>query len=520
MTNYRSSAGTKNWPAKFDPNHDDYPGGFFAAFNVNSQGNLSLGGDRWGMYPLYYTKMEDGAILIASSPSFMHAEKTYSEEFDLAGVCGLLLVNGLINNRSLFKNVYRVPAGRIFFADNKGIISFSPEPLLPAENGWPDMNREAAVERFGSIWPEVLKRLNTGEKSLNFLSGGIDSRMITGGLGRIGADTTAYTMGKRGDYECIAAKAVAKATGTPWIGGLGDSPKQSTLAQTRWIARWSGLSGGFSSGAQWGVRAPKLQNTIYSWTGIGLDDFLGGKASGFLRQAGPEGAANHMLERLNSWGIKPDLLARLLSKLDLSQLPRELCNEFIRNYPTEGIPATTAAIKVKLEHRMRYHLGHLMWMNSFQFWPVIPALEPEIMEAGFHLSPEIIADRSFQCLFLQQYYPKLQNIPIARNSHDFRSLNNSARFRLQLTRWSEPRRYYRIFNPNNPSWRLIRRETENYRERIHDLFTPSVLAECWPSSNKKWKFDEPFGGTAGGKNLIALAWRYSTPSFLPDTSPL
>lgn len=508
MTTHRCPSLRNRWPADFDAGRDDYPGGFFSAFATSANATLTLGADRWGLYPLYYTKLPDGAVLMASSPTFMQADTAYRESIDPAGLCGLLLLNGLADNRSIFKNVSRLPAGSILTLDMCGTISVSAEPPLPADNGWAALNKHEALERLGALWPAILKRLHPDETSLIFLSGGIDSRMITGGLSRCESDAIAYTMGQPGDYERMAAKAVAGAAGMRWIGAAGEQSAREACNRMRWLAHWSGLSGGFSAGNGWSVRPRALQRTVYGWTGIALDDVLGGKAGDYIDVHADADPAMLMFKKMNAWGIPPDLLAAMFKMCGHDGLPAAVYETFRKSFTLPGYSSEAARFRAKLHNRVRFHLGNVMWMNSFQCWPIMPALEPEIMEAGFHLPPEIMTRRSLQCAYLQRYHPEFQKIPIDRNSHDFSSLSGEA-YRDWFRRFhrQDPRRYYRIFSPEHRSWKRIRHETESHRHLLFEFFDDKLLEQSWPRANEPWKCESPFGDPAGGKNLMAAAWR-------------
>ncbi len=508
MTTHRCPNARNRWPAAFTPGQDEYPGGYFAAFSVSANATLALGADRWGLYPIYFTKLPDGCVLVASSPAFMQADSTYREAIDPAGLCGLLLLNGLVNNRSVFKNVTRLPAGTILTIDRDGDLRVSAEPPPPTDDGWSALNRNEAVQRLGALWTATLKRLQPDKTSLIFLSGGIDSRMVTGGLSQCGSNAIAYTMGQPGDYERIAAKAVAKAAGIRWIGAAGEPPAREACNSMRWLARWSGLSGGFSAGNGWSVRPRALQRTVYGWSGIALDDVLGGKTADYVDIHTGQDPALVMFTRLNEWGIAPEILAKMFRKCGLDRLPADVIETFRQSFPLPGYPLEAARFMAKLRYRARFHLGNVMWMSSFQCWPIIPALEPEIMEAGFHLSPAVMTRRSLQRAYLQLYHPEFQHIPIDRNSHDFSSFGGqSYRDWLGWLYRQDRRRYYRIFSPEHPSWQRIRLETERSRHLLLEFFDEALLQQCWPAAGQSWKCTTPFGDPAGGKNLMAVAWR-------------
>jgi hypothetical protein len=241
-----------------------------------------------------------------------------------------------------------------------------------------------------------------------------------------------------------------------------------------------------------------------------VDPALGGSGAEFLdAPVGDDQAAQAAFNKVNQWAIQPEVLALLLRPELRDRIP-VLMHEFIGDFGPITLSQQISLTQCNYRYRARYHLGQVMWAMSFQLWPIMPALEPEMLEAAIHLPLRVVSRRALQLAYVCRCHPSLAAIPLDRNSHDFRAVNGHASRRLiKWPRWRDPRRYHRIFKPDHAAWRLIRRTVDPHRALLDDLFDVPALSRCWPAAQQRWPVGNPFSDPAGGKNLIALAWRKS-----------
>ena len=144
----------------------------------NSEKTLTLVRDRAGIKPLYFANV-DGNFLFASEIKAILAAKLFKPELDLEGLNQFLTFLWTVPPKTLFKNIWHLPAGHFLVWRNGEIItkewwdiSFDNVEQGKSENYW----REQVLETLERVTKmEMVADVPLGA----FLSGGVDSSLIT-----------------------------------------------------------------------------------------------------------------------------------------------------------------------------------------------------------------------------------------------------------------------------------------------------------------------------------------------------
>ncbi|KAG1455571.1 hypothetical protein G6F56_007033 [Rhizopus delemar] len=139
--------------------------------------------DRFGIKPAYYT-VQNGTLLVASEmKAFL--PMGWKPEWDMSSIVN----NGsLLNYRTCFKNVYKIPPAHYLVADPSGFIEIRPYwcPDYPDKNVKDTRSVDEMVKGVHDRLEEAIRlRLQADVPVGFYLSGGIDSSCIVGMASKI-----------------------------------------------------------------------------------------------------------------------------------------------------------------------------------------------------------------------------------------------------------------------------------------------------------------------------------------------
>lgn len=134
----------------------------------------------------------------------------------------------------------------------------------------------------------------------------------------------------------------------------------------------------------------------------------------------------------------------------------------------------------------------------------------------------MFTNRRIEKAMLLRRRPDLADVPLDTNSFRFESLRPDRRgpggaalksFARQLRRavqplmpGSDPRRYERVFNVDQPRWRNVRRAAEPLRPRLEALLEKTVLAEVFPPPERRLRSRTPLRDGSPIRLLAGLAF--------------
>ena len=505
------------WPRKaFD--------GYFAAVRFSPTAGLTIDVDPLGFFPMFVAS-QSRSVLIGTSGALFEAHPEFQTELDPTGLAGVLLSNGLIGNRTLLRGVKQLSVGhQLRVSPARHLVEVETNSI-----GTPDVDENRSYEDSVDFVQAEFKSALTRHRPTNadttvLLSGGLDSRLVAAHLKGLGLEFTATTLGKSTDFEVRGARQVAAALNVQWMQKDTECPPHELVQRSQHVARWEHLTCGFSGiqtiNPSFGDMAPMF------WSGHFLDDILGGYASrySFDPRTG-EMSFETFFRKLNRWGLAPQNLQRLMqpafsdSRAVVDGLIEELRAEW------DGFGGTNAqkSFRLKLATRCRYHLLGAIHRMTHVSWPIAPYLDQQLLSSLLQVSPEAFQGRKLETDLLRLQSSRLLGLPLDTNSFRFenmatmqissafdprklwRSLRKSARtWYWSRYRQLEPRRYQRIFHPDQPDWKTIRAAAEPNRHLLRDWMDRDVLAEIVPAPETNMPLTDPFAGGAAIRSLCGL----------------
>jgi len=181
--------------------------GTFCGMHYNAeQGSFAVFGDRIGVRPLYLWVGPDFAVF-ATALRVLEAVEPVRKELDVRGVVEIAAFNYALAERTPYKNIRMLKASEVVhIAGGKArYISYAEwkqEAPLP---------HEAAVQRtYDAFMSGLRRRMNGGTQAAAFLSGGLDSRAIIGGLTAVGAQVHTVNFAPDGTQDQVFATMAAE----------------------------------------------------------------------------------------------------------------------------------------------------------------------------------------------------------------------------------------------------------------------------------------------------------------------
>lgn len=191
----------------------EYPDGYFLSLHWDGL-TLHAGVDRLGIMPLWY--LQDGdRFLISTSVGLLRALQRIRSKPDEAAILSVLAFGHPVDNRSIWQEVRRLPAGDVLRKTALG------KPCLVGRYVIPDTPiSSAAFPELLATADDILHRglgreLDGASRCWLALSGGRDSRLLAGHLSKLPVTTRAITFGCAGESDLECAQSVARSLGMP-----------------------------------------------------------------------------------------------------------------------------------------------------------------------------------------------------------------------------------------------------------------------------------------------------------------
>ncbi|MGH9886898.1 MAG: hypothetical protein ACREBE_15310, partial [bacterium] len=222
-----------------------------------------------------------------------------------------------------------------------------------------------------------------------------------------------------------------------------------------------------------------------------------------------------VVQRVTLYGIAPEQLRRLLPRDLFGDAVDDCLGRVRSSYVSIDADAARRAWQFDLEHRGRFHAGSIPWHLSLARWPVMAALDRELLALCASLPEATLVKRRAQDELLRTRFPALARLPLDRGSHDMTPLLPPASWRLrQLFAKGVPssrnrekierRRYHRLFDINAPRWRAMRQLAEPGRRRAAEVLDAVVLDELLPPPDANVEPPYPIAGSNGLKSLLGF----------------
>lgn len=494
--------------------------GFYAAVVYRPGSGLIAGADILGIFPVYYWVSGD-ILLIGSSPELFRYHPAFRIKFNPAGLVGILLTMHMFDGQTLLAGVRRLAAGHLLLWQPETTAVEVLQYKLGVSQRYFSLPFSAHVDILDQAVDETIARHapTDGDYTL-LLSGGLDSRMLAGYLNEKGVSTTALTLGVSTDLEMQRAIPVARTLGLRHCAAdiaFNEYPLCASLQ-----AKWEHVANGFNFIMNWGVHSHLRNFAPRVIMGHVTDAVVG---TSYITQAYSPSSKTMSFEaffaNINRWGIRPDILKRLLRRRVFGNLVEQTVARITTVYESYSKLESHRAWCFNLYNRQRFHVGSAAWALSFGAWPVIPALDRRLLESAAGMPASTIAERRAEIELLCKRFPKLAALPIDRNSYNTEPLR--PRLRYQVAKYiynhlrplrslgrvrkdgdGERRYYFRIYDFNSPGWLAVRRQAEPYRERLFHLLHRDVLEELLPAPDVPVSFEDGIIEASGLKLLLGF----------------
>ncbi|MBU2469135.1 MAG: hypothetical protein KKC78_10875 [Proteobacteria bacterium] len=165
--------------AHFGENYLKYLNGWFAVIVIDKrQHKVLVGIDRFGMYPLYIYKNNNGLFLTSDIHMLFHMNIAPAS-LDMKGISDYWVYGGVLENRSLFENIFRVPPATLWSFDSGGGNNKTYFNFDSLGDKGPIIEVDQAVRAVTQLMTGLVPRYfeSSGGKNF-FLSGGWDTRII------------------------------------------------------------------------------------------------------------------------------------------------------------------------------------------------------------------------------------------------------------------------------------------------------------------------------------------------------
>ncbi len=193
----------------------------FAIWDTQSR-VLFLARDPYGIKPLYYTQTK-GGLLFASQVKALLASGLVSAEREAAGLAGFYLWGSVPEPWTLYQDVFVMPAGNFMWV--RGGVAQGPVRWHDIRLHWRGQGEQLPTqelqERVRQAMTDSVRAHLVADVPVSvFLSGGIDSAVLTGLASGLGAQVEGITIGfeefaGRHEDEVPVAAAIAKHYGLP-----------------------------------------------------------------------------------------------------------------------------------------------------------------------------------------------------------------------------------------------------------------------------------------------------------------
>ncbi len=515
------AAGLRDRWQELSPEKTAYDG-YYAGAVYGPDRGLMVGADLLGFFPVYYWSAK-GVVLVGSSPELFRYHPAFRLELNPAGLVGILLTNGLIDGQTLLNGVRRLSPGHMLIWRSDATPKEVPQYRIPFSTRYFDLPFSSHLEMVDQSLKRCLQRYVHREDRYGLLlSGGLDSRLLAGYLQQQGSEIDAFTLGLHTDIEMKCAVPVARTLRLKHHRGEispAAYPQYASLS-----ADWEQLSTGFSNTTSWGLYPYLNALPRFLVSGCSLDLVLGIPiyVLGSAVHGGDSRDPRHwaitfeeLFSYWNRWGIRVDLLKRLLRPRSFGDLIAESIDRMRAAYDGSSHLDFQKSWLFVFQHRERFHTASMAWHASFGSWPILPALDRELLGVTSGMPLATLGERTAEVELLRRRFPKLASLPLDRNSSDMTPIEPRLRSLLAayLSQhiWPSGRvmprdrlRYYRTFDFDSGGWISIRRAAEPYRARIFDLLDEDTFNEVLPAPQVPVHLNDPIIDASSLKLLTGL----------------
>ncbi|HTO91534.1 MAG TPA: asparagine synthase-related protein [Candidatus Sulfotelmatobacter sp.] len=470
--------------------------GYYFAATFDALGALTIAADILGAFPVYYAGAGE-ALLVASSPALIRYYPGVTSALDHAGLAALLITNGSVGGRTLYKGIRRLPAGVVLIATPGSPPRERRHYAIELSGASHDQPVQECAARFHEALSDSARRhVPAGVPHTLLLSGGIDSRMIAGVLARQGIPLRAVTRGLVSDLEYFCARAVAKQLRLPHQ-RIAD--RNATFAEFERLLEWEGLAcGPDTANVELDEAVPWEHPHFVS--GHMADPILGGVTVGKAFDRGSRTTSfEHYLKVTNAWGVPLDALPRLLRRDVFGDSVHLIIQELRQDFTCAADHDLARSWLHTMGLKERFAIGGMLNRLAFRSWPRSPQVDRRLLAVAAGMPLALLDGRRLQREMLIRFHPELARLPLDHNDPDVTPLlpgiydlvragldRRLRRLRGRLRLPNPERRYYfRTYDFEGAGWRALRQAAEPDRERALALFDRDAFEALVPRAGQR-----------------------------------
>ncbi len=185
--------------------------GSFCGVDYDAEGHtMTVFVDKCGVRPVYVWSGPQ-FVVFASALRILEAVTAVPKEFDLRGVTEIAALGYALGERTPFRNIAMLRAGEVLRLAEGRVRR---ELYWRWDGPLDDIGYEAATRRaYGAFLDAIKRRQRSQGVAAAFLSGGLDSRVIVGGLAALGKDVHTVNYAPDGSQDQVFARLVAERLG-------------------------------------------------------------------------------------------------------------------------------------------------------------------------------------------------------------------------------------------------------------------------------------------------------------------
>jgi asparagine synthase (glutamine-hydrolysing) len=503
--------------------------GFHAAVAYHPERNLVAGVDLLGVFPFYYYTMEN-VLLIGSSPELFRYHPSFEMELDLEGLVGILLTKGLFDGKTLLHGVKRLSPGHLLIRDTDGSVKEVAQYTIPVSTKYCGYSLSEQVNILDQRLNEAFTRhMPTDDRYCLLLSGGVDSRLVGGYLQRRSIDTVALTEGLDTDNDVKWARLIAKTLDFEHRRVTVRSGNYAEFANLS--AKWEHLASGCSGIMFWGLwpHLRKIGSRVVS--GFIFDAIMGALVDWAYSPSTHSISYDKFFESVNSWGFRPDMLKKLLKEEYHGDIISKTLRAIRKEYDSYSKLEFQRAFCFGIYHRMRFHVGSVLWLLSFGAWPVLPYVDRKIIEVTAGMPVDFLLNRHAQKELVCRKFPELAKLPVARadfgQTYDPTPLIPTTRQRIMqyfygynwiwklrglgglrgiiFSLTKESPYWQRESDFNSAGWKSVRRLAAPCIKETFDLFNEKMIENLLPDPEVNFAHGRWMTETASLKSLLCFS---------------
>lgn len=491
--------------------------GYYCAILFEDAPRLLLGTDVLGMFPLYYWARGD-VCLFGTSPELFRAHPLFVAEPSIYAIASVLLLSHISGGQSLFEGVRRnTPGHFVEWSPQAGVREMEANSLRMSDASF-DLPYEACLEQVGSYFDAFIKPLTNLRELDVFLSGGQDSRMVAGYVGKYLSKKMvhAVSLGCMDDQELLYAKKVSRTLG--WWHRYRDVEFEKYPQFATRQLRLESLQGSIAS-----FEIGTAQTLLAGRSGPVASGYFGdavigdGQIAYALSQKTGQIRFEALFRKLNGYGFDADDAAELLSGRDGRVILAEVIGDLKQTWDhIDALPFQKAWLFAMM-HRQRFFIGSIVWRLSLGAWPLLPYYDRRLVDAMASMPLNYLAGRRMQADIIKREFPRLATLPLDRNAvgpeylvtplyRKFLPPLSEISWRMHrfLERGRERRYYHRVFDFNNPGWQAVRKEAEQYRQQVGNLLSPGAVNRFLPVAGSQPQYNNAVLDASKTKTLAGL----------------